>query len=355
MRIAEWIQLVFVSLLAATSWFRPLERARQLRVTGLALVAIAAIALARASGQWLWLYNSGIVRDWLPAALLLVPYWQIGQFFTGSDPAMEARLAAFDRSLFRMAGIRPSQTPIGVGVSTYLQLVYLLVYPLIPLGLVALYVAHLRQNVDYYWVVVLPAVNVCFATTPFVRALPPRMMTDYDAFPMPATKLGALNGVILDRASIRAITFPSAHVASSVAAALVLLRVEPWMGAIFLWIALSIAVATVVCGYHYAADVLLAIAIASLVFGVSGRFQARVTGERGNGRIMEQKAEAFGGSARRKRPPNGFHPTQDKPLLPAAAAGPGGCEGDEVAAAPNRRAHRAHSQVQPGVCLLQRI
>jgi hypothetical protein len=272
LRIAEWIELVFVSLLAAASWFRSLERAGRLRVTGLALVAIAAIALARWSGQWLGLLNSEIVRDWLPAALFLVPYWQIGQFFTGSDSAMEARLAAFDRWLFRMVGIRPSQTPIGVGLSTYLQLVYLMVYPLIPLGLVALYVAHLRQNVDHYWVVVLLAVYVCFAITPFVRALPPRMMTDYDGFPMPATKLGVVNAVILDRASIQAITFPSAHVASSVAAALVLLRLEPWMGAIFLWIALSIVVATVVCGYHYAADVLLAIAMACLVFGVSGRF-----------------------------------------------------------------------------------
>ena len=38
------------------------------------------------------------------------------------------------------------------------------------------------------------------------------------------------------------------------------------MGVIFLWAALSIAVATVVGGYHYAADVLFALLVAVLVF-----------------------------------------------------------------------------------------
>jgi len=40
------------------------------------------------------------------------------------------------------------------------------------------------------------------------------------------------------------ITCPSAHVASSLAAGLVLLRFQPWVGEIFLFIALSIIVAT---------------------------------------------------------------------------------------------------------------
>jgi membrane-associated phospholipid phosphatase len=38
------------------------------------------------------------------------------------------------------------------------------------------------------------------------------------------------------------------------------------VGLIFLWMALSIAVATVVGGYHYAADVLFALLVAVLVF-----------------------------------------------------------------------------------------
>jgi len=123
--------------------------------------------------------------------------------------------------------------------------------------------------VDFYWLVVLLATYVCFALTLFVRALPPRMLPGYETFQLPPTRLGALNRGILNRASIQAGTCPSGHVAASVAAALVLLRLEPWMGAIFLGIALSIAAATIVGGYHYVADVLLAAGIAVLIFAAT--------------------------------------------------------------------------------------
>jgi membrane-associated phospholipid phosphatase len=264
--IAEWIQVVFVSLLAVAACFRPLGRARRVRVASLALLAIAAIAIERLSSHWLTPLASSVVRDWLPVALLLVPYWQIGQFFTGPDLGAEARLAAFDRGFFELLGIAPESASIGVGLSTYLELAYVMVYPLIPLGVTVLYVSGLRRSVDYYWAVVLPATYACFAITPFVQALPPRMLSGYHTFKMPATKVGGLNHRILRRASIQAITFPSGHVASSIAVALVLLRLEPWAGLIFLCIAVSIAVATIVGGYHYAADILLASVVAVVVF-----------------------------------------------------------------------------------------
>jgi membrane-associated phospholipid phosphatase len=269
LRIAEWVQLSFVLVLACVAWLRPLERKRRLRVTWLALATIAAIFAVRLLGDRISPVVSSIVRDWLPAGLLLVPYWQVGQFFTAPDPRMEARLAALDRAFFHRIGIQPSRVRIDVGLATYLQLAYFMVYPLIPLGLAALYATGQRRCVDYYWLVVLPATYLSFALTPFVRALPPRMLAGYDTFRSPPTKIAALNRVILDRASIQAITCPSGHVASATAAALVLLRLQPWMGAVFLWIAISIAVATVVGGYHYAVDVLLASAIAILVFAVT--------------------------------------------------------------------------------------
>jgi len=275
LHIAEWIQLIFVTVLAVTSWFFSLGRSRQIRVTALALIAVAAIALS----QWLWrrlapTASSSIVQDWLPVLLMLIPYWQIGEFFRGADATTQERLAAFDRRLFRWLGIQPSGISFGAGITTYFQLAYILVYPMIPLGLGALYFVGMRGAVDFYWVVVLLSINISFVITLFVSALPPRLLPDAERFILPRTILGVFNRVILNRAGIQAITFPSAHVASAMAAALVLLRVETWIGAIFLWIALSIAMATVVCGYHYAADVLLAMAIAILVFGLTSRFFA---------------------------------------------------------------------------------
>ena len=271
MRVAEWIQLIFVTLLALGAFARPLANSRRLRVIGLAIVAVAAILAARFSDRWLSPLTSSVLRDWLPAALLLVPYWQVGQFFTAPDGSMEERLAAFDRRFFTVLGIAPERVNLGTAFAAYMQFAYVMVYPLIPLGLVALYTLHLRSHVDDYWRVVLPATYICFATTLFVHALPPRLLPGYPTFRLPATSFGALNREILGRASIQAITFPSGHVASAMAAALVLLRLDVWVGLLFLWVALSIAAATIVGGYHYAADVLLAILIALVVFGVTLR------------------------------------------------------------------------------------
>lgn len=268
-RIAEWIQLIFVTLFMVAAWVCRLEPRRRFRVSALGLIAITAIIVSRYSGRWISPPAYSVLRDWLPAALLLVPYWQVGQFFSSADRGTQYRLAAFDHRCFAVLGIVPQAISINPTLAMYLQLAYVMVYPLIPLGLVALYANGLQLHVDEYWLVVLPATYLCFTITLFVRALPPRLIPGYPTFRIPATRFGTLNREILNRASIQAITFPSAHVASAVAAALVLLRLEIWIGLIFLWIAISIAVATVVGGYHYAADVLFAAVIATVVFGIN--------------------------------------------------------------------------------------
>jgi membrane-associated phospholipid phosphatase len=266
MRVAEWIQIAFFSILVLAAWSRTLSRRRRSKVTAFATLAIALILAARHVFYFVPPHLSSIIRDWIPAVLLLVAYWQIGAFFAEPHQSVQAKLAAFDRSFFRALHVQPAKTSIGPLRALYLELAYLLVYPLIPLGIAALYIAGMRRYTDYYWVVVLLATYTCFAITPFVPALPPRLLTGYDMFEIPPNRLRALNRWVLRRASIQAITFPSAHVASSAAATLVLLRLEPRVGLIFLWVALSIAVATVVGGYHYAADVLFALLVAVLVF-----------------------------------------------------------------------------------------
>ena len=271
-----WIQGLFVFLLAAIAWFRPLGWKRQLNAGLLAAVAIGAILLAYWSSRWLSPLAAAVLRDWLPVPLMLFPYWQAGQLFMGADSLAEKRLAHFDAAFFRALGISPAKTSISPALGIYLELAYLLVYPLMPLGLATLYVTNSRQFVNYYWIVVLLATYICIAITPFVPAMPPRALASYEKFRMPPSKLGALNRFILRRGSIQAITFPSAHVASAMAAGLVLVRVEPWAGLIFLLIGVSITVATVVGGYHYAADALLAALVAVVIFAAT--FPALKTG-----------------------------------------------------------------------------
>src|SRR5689334_508365 len=151
LRVAEWIQLIFVTLLALGAFARPLANSRRLRVIGLAIVAVAAILAARFSDRWISPLASSVLRDWLPAALLLVPYWQVGQFFTAPDGSMEERLAAFDRRFFTVLGIAPERINLGAAFAAYFQFAYVMVYPLIPLGLVALYTLHLRSHLDDCW------------------------------------------------------------------------------------------------------------------------------------------------------------------------------------------------------------
>jgi membrane-associated phospholipid phosphatase len=117
--------------------------------------------------------------------------------------------------------------------------------------------------------IVLSATYLCFGSTLAIRARPPRILLGYVGFRIPITRARAVNREILDRASIRVITCPSAHVASALAAALVILHLRTWIGLLFVWAALSIAVATIVGGYHYVAEVLSAALIAALVVAIA--------------------------------------------------------------------------------------
>lgn len=266
MRVAEWIEIAFFSILVVAAWGRPLVRRQRFKVTAFATLAITAVLAARFTFHIVPIGFSSVLRDWIPAVLLLVAYWQTGEFFAEPDQKVQARLAAFDRSFFKAVHIQPARTSIGALGTLYLELAYLVVYPLIPLGIATLYFAGRRQNSDYYWVVVLLATYACFAVTPFVPALPPRLLPGYEMFEISSNNLRSINRWVLRHGSIQAITFPSAHVASSTAAAFVLLRFEPRVGLIFLCAAISIAVATVVGGYHYVADVLFALVVAVVVF-----------------------------------------------------------------------------------------
>ena len=72
---------------------------------------------------------------------------------------------------------------------------------------------------------VLIATYICYATTPFVPALPPRSLINNPTTSVTqVTKVRIFNRWILRHGSIHAISFPSAHVASAFAIALVLLR-----------------------------------------------------------------------------------------------------------------------------------
>jgi membrane-associated phospholipid phosphatase len=263
MRTSEWIQSGFAVIVAVAAWSSPLTARRRITVTLLAGFVIVAVALARLSECILAPFQVSILRDWLPVPLMLVPYWQTGQFFSGPDEKIQAWLVNSDRWLLN----RVSRTGFVFGRISRLTMewAYMLCYPLVPLGLATLDAAGLRRFASVYWFFVLVPTYLCYVITPFVPALPPRSLGSARAEPC-STKSRIFNLWILKHGSIQAVTFPSGHVAASLAVSLVILQYLPLMGAIFLALTVWIAVAAVAGGYHYAIDVVLGAAMTFSVY-----------------------------------------------------------------------------------------
>jgi membrane-associated phospholipid phosphatase len=264
MRTSEWIQGGFAVILALAAWIVPLSRQRRLNITFLALFAVVGVAFARASEYFLAPFPSSILRDWMPVVITLVPYWQTGQFFLEPNERIQAWLVRSERSVssvFSRTGLR-----FGHAAKLSMEWAYMLCYPIVPLGLAVLYFARLRREADTYWLLVLTPTYLCYAITPFFPALPPRSL-DNSPTPTPSrTKSRTFNLWISKHGSIHAISFPSAHVASALGAALVLLHYVPLAGAIFLVVSFWIAVGAVVEGYHYTIDVVLGAVLSLVVY-----------------------------------------------------------------------------------------
>jgi membrane-associated phospholipid phosphatase len=269
MRSSEWIQVGFAIILAAAAWIHsfsahPLPARKRWNITLLGLVPLVALTLARATAYFLPPFYVSILRDFLTVALFLVPYWQTGQFFQKPNHRIEQRLLAFDRWLMPKTASTSGTARTGLGLA--LEVAYLFCYPMVPLGLLSLYVIGQREHVASFWLVVLIATYLCYAFTPFVPAYPPRDLAGTQPPAAAVGKARIFNRWILKHGSIHAISFPSAHVASGFAVGLVLLRFTPVFGLIFLFIAVWISLGAVVGRYHYALDVLLGAATALAVF-----------------------------------------------------------------------------------------
>lgn len=266
MRPAEWTNVVFFSFLLALAWIGLLARAQRTKVTALAIAAVGVTLIGRSSALFLAPLASSVLRDWLPAPLLLMAYWQAGQFFTRAQGDFQAKLEELDHKLRRAFLGWVARERIDNWTAIYFELAYLLCYPLVPLGLGTLYIMHMGRYADKFWTVVLPPTYLCYAMLPFIQTLPPRMLIPPPEPNVPETKVRALNLWILRHASIQVNTFPSAHVAAATAASLALLCLARPLGWIFVWVAISIAVGAILGRYHYAADVILGAMLAVVVF-----------------------------------------------------------------------------------------
>jgi PAP2 superfamily protein len=259
LRTSEWINIYIFIFLLIVAWFRPLRLRRRFEITAFGAAGII-LTLAGAYG------SITVIRDLLPSLIMLFVYWQAGRFFMKPNESIQGFFLRLDErligSLLQQHGNGRSRS----WLANLLEFCYLLCYPVVPLGILVLYAAGKQNQVDDYWTVVLISTYICYCLLPFVQMLPPRALAPVtDQAPRPR-KLRSLNLTVLKYASIQVNTFPSAHVASTFAASLVLLELTPVAGLIFLIIAIGIAGGAFLGRYHYAADVILGIMIACIVY-----------------------------------------------------------------------------------------
>ena len=255
-----WLELVvvyasYLTLLACTR--RRFSRARvpalALLGTSLALV-VAWPALAAGDA-------AAAVLAWVavPGLLVLATYWASGAFFVTPDLLLERWLLRIDAAALVATGRLPAFGGMQAMRSTF-ELLYLLVYAMVPAGAAVLAIAGRADWLPRYWAVVFAAELSCYSTLPWLQTLPPRTI---EAAPASASvsAVRRLNLALLARGSIQVNTLPSAHAAGAIALALVVAEALPSAGSVFLASAIGITVATVVGRYHYLVDALLGVAV----------------------------------------------------------------------------------------------
>lgn len=263
----EWISLAYFSFFILFAWFRPLSRLQRSRILMLGAAGILLVLIAAHSDATAQFAAASTIRNLLPAFLMVLAYWQSGFFFVTPNRRLQDKLLEIDRKIaFRFARLHLSVT-FRRWIEGYLEIAYLFCYPMVPLGIGILYLLKMESLSEEFWLIVLPPSYFCYAVVAFVQTLPPRVLEhiEPDAFPG-GGQIRRLNIGIIRHASIQVNTFPSAHAAASMAVALALLPLAPLAGWVFIWMAVSIALAAVAGRYHFAADVFLGTAIAVIWF-----------------------------------------------------------------------------------------
>ena len=263
LRASEWITVAYFAHLAGAAAVVPgVGRRQRGRAIGTSVAAAIPVLTLAAFGP-----SALPWRDWMPLLSILLGYRLPALLVTSTNQALERALLTLDR---RWLGI-DDVTTIGARAPRplieLLELAYLFCYPMVPVGFACLYVAGFPEESDRFWTAVLLAVFGCYGVLPWLPTRAPRAI---EGAPMRSSGLvRRVNLRVLGFASIQLNTFPSGHVAASVATALAVYACLPSVGLPLGLLALAIAAGSVVGRYHYAADALAGAVLALIGFLVS--------------------------------------------------------------------------------------
>ncbi len=205
------------------------------------MIAIAVIAASQAGDA---------IRGWLGHAYLVAGYWIPALLIPPSDPPgrFESWLVRSDQWCRIFAISLPAWA------ASILELSYLLCYVLVPVAFVLVWTSGTMADVDRFWTAVLLSGFFCYASLPWLVSRPPRTL---NAALVANAGVHRVNEFVLKRISHGLNTFPSGHVAVSLAAALEVMSISQPAGIVLLVIASAIAAGAVLGRYHYALDVVV--------------------------------------------------------------------------------------------------
>jgi hypothetical protein len=228
-----------------------------------AALALAAVAMRRRRQAWLALIASAAllalivltsrtasaaIRAWAGHVYLVAAYRIPGLLATAASATpFEDWLVRTDREWRQYVPATPAW------LAHVCELAYLLCYPLVPVSFLIVWTGGDDGYVNRFWMAVLGGGFVCYGLLPWLVSRPPRSLTGGGAQPRGVARLNAL---VLNHLSHRLNTFPSGHVAVSVASALSLWPISPAAAAIVGTVAGGVAAGAVTGRYHYVVDVL---------------------------------------------------------------------------------------------------
>ncbi|WP_321476579.1 phosphatase PAP2 family protein [uncultured Paludibaculum sp.] len=270
-RPSEWVLILFFLYTAVLSSLHGMPPTRLLAAFAAPAILVALAWAADASPR----RAVEIARDWAPAPLVLLAYWQMDWFAsTHTMRALEIRWNEWDRVLLDAWSMRAVIESQGRLIPSILELAYSLLYTIPPLSIAALYIYRRRRMVDRLLLPYLLSTLLVYALLPLAPSASPRLEFPGLDLPTIDTVFRRFNLWVLSWGDIRTGVFPSGHVSTAFSCALGMryaLPERPWVSRVLLIMALLITVATVYGRYHYAVDGAASIVISFTALGISRR------------------------------------------------------------------------------------
>jgi len=149
-----------------------------------------------------------------------------------------------------------------------LELSYLGCFIFVPGGMAVLWLTGTTAYADRFWTLVLIGEFGSFGMLPWIQTRPPRDIEPRETIDDRPLAFRAINQAMVKSTSIGFNTFPSGHVAGSLAVALAVSEAVPAATIPMLVAAALISVSTVIGRYHYAVDAVAGVVLTLVAWAI---------------------------------------------------------------------------------------